>query len=388
MNILHVIASLALETGGPAKAVLEMAEAVAKRGHQVTVFATDYGGVPGGLDRLRAAGVQVRIFPVEAPRVWKRSPQLAAALADAIPQMDVVHIHSLYLYHDWVAGGLCRRFGVPYIVRPHGSLDPFLYKRHRLRKSVMDMWFQNRMLREAAAVHFTTEEEHQLARPYISGAPGAVVANGINFADYAAPPATGRLRARHLELADGRIVLFLGRLNFKKGLDVLIPAFAKAAREAGDLRLVIAGPDDGMEARARAWVAEHGIEAKTVFTGMLKGEEILEAYGDADLFALPSYSENFGIAVVEAMAMGVPVLISDKVNIWREVVGAGAGFAAPPDVDAFAGLIRTAAGDKSDLAAMGAAARQLAESRFDWSNIGGSLEALYRSVSDVPAMAA
>ena len=274
MNILHVIASLAQETGGPAKAVLEMAEAVAKRGHTVTVFSTDFGGVPEGLDQLQDAGVKVRVFPVQAPRIWKRSTQLAAALADAIPDMDAVHIHSLYLYHDWVAGGLCRRFGVPYIVRPHGSLDPFLYKRHRLRKSVMDVWFQNRMLRAAAAVHFTTEEEGKLAAPYISGAPGAVVANGINFADYAEVPAKGLLRRRHPELADGRIVLFLSRLNFKKGLDVLIPAFAEAAKEADDLRLVLAGPDDGMESRARAWVRECGIEGKTVFTGMLTGPQI------------------------------------------------------------------------------------------------------------------
>jgi glycosyltransferase involved in cell wall biosynthesis len=388
MNILHVIASLAQETGGPAKAVLEMAEAVAGRGHTLTVFTTDFGGVPDTLDRLREAGVTVRVFPVEAPRIWKRSPQLAAALADAIPDMDAVHIHSLYLYHDWVAGGLCRRYGVPYIVRPHGSLDPFLYKRHRFRKSVMDVWFQNRMLREAAAVHFTTEEEHQLARPYISGAPGAVVANGINFADYAEVPPEGLLRHRYPQLADSRIVLFLSRLNFKKGLDVLIPAFSEAAKDADDLRLVLAGPDDGMESRARAWAREYGIEDKTVFTGMLTGSEIQEAYRDAEMFALPSYSENFGIAVVEAMAMGVPVLISDKVNIWREVAGAGAGLVSAPDVDSFADLIARAAAPDFDLAGMGAKARELAQRRFDWSEIGGDLEALYRSVSEPLAKAA
>lgn len=388
MNILHVIASLAQETGGPAKAVLEMAEAVAVRGHNVTVFSTDYGGVPDTLDRLRGAGVTVRVFPVEAPRIWKRSPQMAAALDDAIPYMDAVHIHSLYLYHDWIAGGLCRRYGVPYIVRPHGSLDPFLYKRHRFRKSVMDMWFQNRMLREAAALHFTTEEEHQLARPYISGAPGAVVANGINFSDYAEVPPEGLLRRRYPQLANSRIVLFLSRLNFKKGLDVLIPAFAEAAKDADDLRLVLAGPDDGMESRARAWAREYGVEDKTVFTGMLTGSEIQEAFRDAEMFALPSYSENFGIAVVEAMAMGVPVLISDRVNIWREVAGAGAGLVSAPDVDSFADLIARAAAPDFDLAGMGVKARELAQRRFDWSEIGGSLEALYRSVSEPLAEAA
>ena len=218
--------------------------------------------------------------------------------------------------------------------------------------------------------------------------PGAVVANGINFADYAQVPAKGLLRRRHPELADGRIVLFLGRLNFKKGLDVLIPAFAEAATEADDLRLVPAGPDDGMECRACAWVRECAIEDKTVFTGMLTGPQIQQAYRDAEMFALPSYSENFGIAVVEAMAMGVPVLISDKVNIWREVADAGAGLVSAPDVDAFSGLIRRAAAPDFDLAGMGGAGRELARTRFDRSEIGGGLEALYRSVSQERAEAA
>ena len=106
------------------------------------------------------------------------------------------------------------------------------------------------------------------------------------------------------------------------------------------------------------------------------------------MFVLPSYSENFGIAVVEAMAMGVPVLISDKVNIWREVADAGAGLVSAPDVDAFSGLIRRAAAPDFDLAGMGGAGRELARTRFDWSEIGGGLEALYRSVSQERAEAA
>jgi glycosyltransferase involved in cell wall biosynthesis len=182
--------------------------------------------------------------------------------------------------------------------------------------------------------------------------------------------------------------LFLGRLNFKKGRDVLISACADAAKDADDLRLVLAGPGDGMESRARAWVRKYGIENKTVLTGMLTGPEIQEAYRDAEMFALPSYSENFGIAVVEAMAMGVPVLISDRVNIWREVAGAGAGLVSAPDVDGFAELIHQAAAPDFDLAGMGARARALARTRFDWSEIGGSLEALYRSVSEMLSKAA
>jgi len=313
--------------------------------------------------------------------MWVRSPALAAALKEAIPNHDVVHIHSLYLYHSWVAASLARKFKIPYIIRPHGTLDPYLYKRHRMRKSIMDLLFQNKALRNASAIHYTTREELHLAEPYTFGAPGAVVPNGVNAADYDELPPAGALRARYPELAQGRIILFLGRLNFKKGLDILIPAFAKALDADDSLRLVIVGPDGGEEQKTRGWVREFGVEDKTVLTGMLTDDDILAAYKDAEVFVLPSYSENFGIAVVEAMASGVPVLISDKVNIWREVVDGGAGRVAPAEIDAFASLMIDAMADRDGLDDMAAKAKQVARDKFDWQSVAAQFEDLYRSVS-------
>ena len=251
------------------------------------------------------------------------------ALARDLPGFDLLHLHSLYLFHDWAAGNLAMRIAKPYLVRPHGSLDPYIFRRHRLKKAIFDLWFQNRVLAGASAIHYTAKRRCIWPSPTSHGAPGVVIPNGIDPADYAQLPPQGTFRARHPEIGDRQILLFLSRINFKKGLDILAGAVGRLKRD--DVHLVIAGPDGGYLAETRRFVAEAGIAARTTFTGMLTGQDKLAAFADAALFVLPSYSENFGIAVVEAMACGVPVLISDKVNIWREVVADGAGHAAPCD---------------------------------------------------------
>ena len=360
-----------------------MARAVAALGHEVTIFTTDRELAPGEGERLqRAAGkASVRIFPQHAPRLFATSFPLAGALRDAIPAADIVHLHSLYLFHTWVTARLCRRFGVPYLLRPHGTLDPFLWRRHRARKAVLEALFQNRVLREAAAIHYTAEDEQRLATPYAQGTPGVVVPNGLDLEQYAQLPPAGIFRQRHPEIGDRRIVLFLSRLNFKKGLDLLIPAFAQAAKRHPDLHLVLAGPDDGMEAQARAWIAAEGIGTHVTFTGMLGHEAKLAAFRDAAMFVLPSYSENFGLAVVEAMACGVPVAITDRINIWREIENSQAGLVVPPEVGAVARQIETLAGDPEAAAQMGIRGKAAAAEKFSWARIARDLETVYRSLA-------
>ncbi len=222
------------------------------------------------------------------------------------------------------------------------------------------------------------------AAPYSHGAPGVIVPNGLNLDDYAVLPPAGSFRALHPEIGARRIVLFLSRLNFKKGLDVLIPAFARAVIRNPDLHLVLAGPDDGMKAKAEAWIAAEGIGQRTTFAGMLDHPAKLAALRDAAMFVLPSYSENFGIAIVEAMACGVPVAISDRVNICREIESAGAGLVAMPEIDAVVRQIETLAGDPAAATRMGARGKILAAERFAWSRIARDLETVYRSLARQP----
>lgn len=386
MKILHVIGSLAPREGGPPKACVEMARAVAARGHQVDIMTTDRDGagrldVP--LDRpVRDDGVTIRYFPVGFPRAWRTSRPLARALAAAIPDCDVVHVHSLYLHYDWVVGRVCRQAGVPYVVRPHGTLDPYIRRRHRLRKRVVEMLFQDRMLADAAAVHFTSAEEARLAAPYTGGARAVVIPNGLDIADYRSLPPRGTFRARHPEIGGRRIVLFLGRLNFKKGLDVLLPAFAALAHDRDDVHLVIAGPDGGEASAVAAGIAAAGLGERVTLPGMVLGEDKRALLGDADLFVLPSRSENFGIAVVEAMASGVPVVISERVNIWREIIDNGAGLAAPVAAAEVAAMMARILDDPGAPTRMGTAGRALVAARFQWSAIGPRLEALYVEVAE------
>jgi glycosyltransferase involved in cell wall biosynthesis len=378
LRILHVIGDLAPESGGPAKAGFEMARAVARRGHDVAIYATDFGQPPEAPRERQRDGVTIRLFPLQPPKIWLASWPMRRALAAELPGFDVIHLHSLYLFHDWVVRDLARRYRKPYLLRPHGTLDPYIFQRRRLKKILFDHWFQNRLLAEAAAIHYTAEEEMRLAEPYVHGAPGVVIPNGLDPTEYSRLPAKGSFREKHPEIGNRQILLFLGRINFKKGLDILAAAVGRLKRE--DLHLVIAGPDGGYLAEAERFVAEAGIAPRTSFVGMLQGDAKLAAFADASLFLLPSYSENFGIAVIEAMACGLPVLISDRVNIWREVVADGAGLAAPPEPAAFAERIQALLAEPGQMVRMGQAGRAAVARRYDWANIAIRLEEVYAGI--------
>ncbi|MHB1407221.1 MAG: glycosyltransferase [Desulfitobacteriaceae bacterium] len=383
MKILHVIANLAPRYGGPSKACFEMARAVARLGHSVSIYTTNQDGpteldVPTDQPVVRD-GVEIRYFPIQHPRFWGFSLPLAMALREAIREYDIVHIHSLYLFHNLVAAHYCRKHGIPYIIRPHGTLDPFLYRRHRLRKRIMELLFENKNIKQAAAVHFTTEDEKKLAEPYIFQRPGIVVPLGLELADYENLPAPGMFRARYPETQGKKLILFFGRLNFKKGLDILARAFGELARARDDVHLVLAGPDnDGFREQVRAWLNEERVLERTTFTGMLQGEHKLAVLHDADMFVLPSYSENFGISVIEAMACGLPVIISDKVNIWREVEAGGAGKVVPCRVEDLQEAILELV-EKPELAKqMSSQGKNLVRTRFQWSSIAVALQEAYQ----------
>jgi len=382
MKILHVIANLAPRYGGPAKACVAMAQAVARLGHQVSIYTTNQDGpfelaVP--VDRpVWQDGVEIRYFPIQPPRFWGTSWPLAGALARQIRDFDLCHIHSLYLFHDLVAGHYCRKYAIPYLVRPHGTLDPYLHRRHRLRKAIMEVWFENRNLRRAAALHFTSEEERRLAQPFSGGAPGAVVPLGVDLREFQYLPEPGRFRRRYPEIGDKQIILFLGRINFKKGLDLLVQALARVVCGRDDFHLVVAGPDnDGWGGRVQEWLKQAGLLDRTTFPGMLLGEEKLAALQDAQMFVLPSYSENFGLAVVEAMACSLPVVISDQVNIWREVETAGAGLVGPCEAASLATNLERLLADSGLAEEMGRRGKELAARRFQWDGIALALQDLY-----------
>lgn len=368
MRILHVIATLAADSGGPATACVEMAKAVARRGHQIDIFTTDWEAKQNGeAIRYCAENGTLETFPVAFPRFWKYSPALGGALSDRAGSYDLLHVHSLYLFHNLAAAQAARRADRPYIARPHGLLDPYIRRRHRWRKQVMEWAFQDRALRQAAAIHYTSADEMRISSPYAGGAPGVVVPLGVPL-----PPLPGAAERRPHR------ILFLSRLHAKKGLDLLIPAFAAVRKQFPDAELVIAGPDDGALRPTRDLVARYGVEDAVRFPGMLRGAEKEAAFASAGLFVLPSYSENFGIALAEAMAASLPVVTTDQVNIHDAVTAAGAGIVVPCAVDPLADAMRAILSDRTRAETMGRNGRKLAADSYSWDAIGGQLEALYR----------
>lgn len=385
MRILHVIAGLADRYGGPSKDCVGLCRELVRLGAQVAIYTTNIDG-KGHLDvplntPVWMDGVECRYFPIQRPRSLRLSLPLARALREAIHTFDLVHIHSLYLFPPTVAAHYCRRFGVPYVVKPHGSLDPYIFRRHRGRKWLYEHLFEWRNLNRAAAIHFTTAEEEALTRPLRLKAPVLVVPIGVDLREFDNAPPAGAFRAAYAETQGKKIVLFLGRLNFKKGLDLLAHAFGEIANRRADVHLVLVGPDDdGYAAQIRRWLGDLNVSRHATFTGLLTGSAKLAALRDADLFVLPSYTENFGIAVVEAMASGLPVVISNKVNIWRPVAEARAGLVTNCDVKDLTRALLDLLDDAPLRKKMGERGRRLVEEQFAREAVGKQMFRGYRNI--------
>jgi len=272
---------------------------------------------------------------------------------------------------------------VPYVYSPHGSLDPFLHQqstRSLWLKRLWEHWLDLPNLQAAAAIQYTTEDERERASFLNLQTPSIVVPNGLDWGRFTQLPQRGAFRAR-LGIGDLPLVLFLSRLNFKKGLDLLVPAFARVRAEHPQAVLALVGPDnDGYGEKVRAWVSENGLQECVHFVDHLQGEAVLQAYVDADVFALPSYVENFGMVVAESLACGTPVVISDQVHIHDVVAAAGAGLVTRCDVTEVATAISTLLQDKPRRQAMGLAGRDLAQRKWNWDVVARDLCAEYERI--------
>ena len=389
MRILHVIPTLALSYGGPSIVCRDMCRALAERGEDITVYTTNRDYPDGELDvpvnePVMQDGYTIWYFPVQFP-LYMVSLDMHKALRYYAKDFDLIHIHGIYRFPQASAAYYGRKYDIPYIITPHGSLDPFLFykRKRRLMKRAYENLVEFRNLNNAAAIHFTTEEEMLLTSPLGLEAEGVVIPNGLDLDAYQSLPEYGKFREKY-ELGDKKIILHLGRINFKKGLDILVKAFAQLCSNNENICLVLAGPDnEGYGRQVKRWLTEKNVMDKAVFTGMLSGVDKLSALKDADIFALPSYSENFGMAVVEAMACGLPVVISDKVNIWREVQRAGAGLVTACNSDEFAKAILTLFDDDSRRR-MGEAGKVFVSENYDWKIVVNDLLRVYQDILTKP----
>jgi glycosyltransferase involved in cell wall biosynthesis len=391
MKVLAVLVGAAARTGGPPAFVGQSALELARAGGEMLVLSTDLALAPTGwIQRQRRIShderhaslrqANVRLFPARFPRRLAFSPALARAARQLAPTCDVVHLHNLWQYPQYAGYQAARRAGAPYIVSPHGGLDPYLRRHGRVRKRLSTLLYQEQLLRRAALIHVTTKAEADLIADVAPDVPRAVVPCGLYVEEFSDEPGPDEFRRAHLQDYDGPIVLFLGRLTYKKGLGPLLQAFAHARRQ-GECRLVVVGPDDeGIQPGLERLAAQLGVAQDVHFVGPLYGRDRHAALASADVWALSSYTENFGIAVIEAMAAGCTVCISPGVNIAPEVAAAEAGVVAELGPESFGGALAELLADDARRRRLGQAARRFA-ARYDWSVVAPRLIEMYRQAA-------
>jgi glycosyltransferase involved in cell wall biosynthesis len=334
MKILHIIPSVNPKGGGPMEGVRQRGLRLIEMGHQVEVVTLD----DPASKFLASYGLPVHALG-PSKKSYQYNPQLVTWLYDHARVYDAIIINGLWQYHSFGAWRALHRMKVPYFVFTHGMMDPWFksaYPLKHLKKWLYWPWAEYRVLRDATAVLFTSEDERLLARQsfWLYKAREEVVAYGTRTPPNDAEALREYFYASHPELRGKRVLLFLSRIQEKKGCDLLVEAFAKVAMEDSTLHLLIAGPDQaGLVAKLQAHAQRLGIADLITWPGMLEGDMKWGAFYASEVFVLPSHQENFGIAVAEAMGCGLPVVISDKVNIWREIEADGAGIVNIDTVD-------------------------------------------------------
>lgn len=386
LRVLHVIPSLGPLRGGTSLAVLTMAQGLAQTGLDIYIATTDDNGpdahlnVPLGQPIVQS-GVTHWYFRRQT-RFYAFSCPLTSWLAHHIHYYDLVHIHALFSYASLPTAFCAATRSIPYIVQPHGMLNHWgMHNRRPWLKKFSFQLIERRILARASSILFTCEHEHLQAEGLGLHTPSSIIPVPLDLTPFACLPAPDNFRTQYPKLAQKRLILFLSRLDPKKGLDLLLPAFAQVSRTIPDIALVLAGSGDpSYEAWLRAEVQTLGIENAVLFTGFLHGEQKLAALVDCDLFVLPSYSENFGLAVAEAMASGLPIIISDQVGIAHEVAQAQAGLIVPCDTDKLAAALVQLLKDSDQRERLVSNAHQLVQQRFALESVTEALIQVYSTV--------
>ena len=342
-RVLQIIHSTNPESGGPIEALLRTSEVLLREGHKVEVVS---------LDSEKEAASREFDFPLVAlGRGFTRygyNPALASWMRQNADRFDAVVMHGLWNYSSFGAWRGLRKQAVPYYIYAHGMMDPWFRRQYPLKHiaKIVYWWLiEGRILRDAAGVLFTCEEERVRSRRVFYG--HSYKERVLRFGT--ADPDVDHSEADKAAFATAfpalsrkRFLLFLSRIHPKKGCDLLLRAFSETAAPAcQDLDLIMAGPDQvGWTPKLKSLASKLGIEDRVHWPGMLKGSVKWGAFRSAEAMILPSHQENFGFVVAEAMACSTPVLISNKVNIWREVTSSQGGLVEPDTLEGTQNLIR------------------------------------------------
>lgn len=381
MKLLHVVPTYvpAWRYGGPIRSVHGLCKALVRRGHEVAVATTDVdgegeSGVP--TDRpVDVDGVRVHYFPSPWLRRIYWSPRMGRFLDEHVPSVDLVHTHSVFLWPTTAAASAARRSGVPYVVSPRGMLVPELIRRRSsFAKKAWIALFERRNIERAAAIHATSPlETRELGKLGLSPQAVFEVPNGV---DRDLPPDRSLASAAPAGLPQG-YALFLGRINWKKGLEKIVDGLALQP----DLVVVVAGNDeDGYQARLEAQAARLGVASRLRFAGFVDGAQKAALIENATAVILPSDSENFGNSLLEAMALGTPAVATPGVGLADVIEKERCGMVVAPEARSIGEALRRLKDDDRLRAELGANARKVVGERYSWDAIAAEFEKHYRSL--------
>lgn len=383
MRILHIVPGISPKYGGPTN-IPGLLRALIRHGVDTMLLTTD-NDPEGRLDVPLNRPVARDGVPQVFHHVWPIAsrfgfaPSLLTTLARMIRDYDLVHIHWLYNFACMAAARAAVAAEVPFVVQPRASMDPHMRKKNDVLKRTYLATLGRPLLTRAAAIVFTAEEERARAS-YGPRRSEWVIPNGIDMAGYERLPPRGTFRAAFPAL-DGPFLLFLGRLSRQKGLDLLLPAFQRLLQSRPDLRLVLAGPGhEGYEREVHTMAHALGVADRVLFPGLITADLKLAALVDADLFVLPSYAENFGGVIIEALACGLPVVISDQVNIHRELSNEGVATVVKCSIGDVVAGIESALADTANRGRIATLGPAVVRKRYGWDAIVPRLIARYTEV--------
>ncbi|QYO68119.1 hormogonium polysaccharide biosynthesis glycosyltransferase HpsP [Leptolyngbya sp. 7M] len=392
LRVLQIVPSLSLVYGGPSQMVLGLSKSLAAQAIDVTILTTDANGDTGQaplnvpLDRaVLQDGYRIRYFRCSPFRRYKFSPLLLNWLANHAHEYDIAHIHALFSPVSSAAAAIARWKKLPYILRPLGTLDPADLQKKKQLKRLYAALIERPNLAGAAAVHFTSDQEAKVSERFGTVTRDVVLPLGVELPNIAEPIQKNQIRSQLGLPLDQPLVLFMSRIDPKKGLDLLLPALVQLLAEGVEFHFVLAGAnpqDPNYENQIRAQIQASPLAHCTTMTGFVTGAAKAQLLQAADLFVLPSYYENFGIAVAEAMAAGVPVIVSDQVHIWQEIAQAEAGWICTCEVDFLIQQLRFALADPASRIERGANAQTHALTHYSWQAIGQQMIQVYKSVLD------
>jgi glycosyltransferase involved in cell wall biosynthesis len=382
-KVLHVIPSLAAAHGGPSRAMRLIERALREQGVETETATTDDDGAGGRNGKLQGTllleeGAERRYFP-KTSNPYKTSIAFARWIFRHARDYELIHIHALFSFTSTVAAWAARRAGVPYVIRPLGTLSQYGVSRRRpwLKRMSMAL-IERRLLRDAAAVHFTSATEQQEAEALGLSMRSVVIPLAVEPAVMSNGDA---LLTRFPELKDKRCVLFLSRLDPKKNVEGLLAAVAVCATELPNLRCLIAGAGaPEYVAQLRDLAAQLGVAERVSWAGHLDSDLKAAAFVRAEVFVLPSFSENFGIAAAEALAAGLPCVLGRGVAIAGELADAGAALVVDADPASIAAALNHLLQDDALRTRMARAARKFALENYSVAAMGLALRGLYSAV--------